>query len=435
MKKFILNIFNPILIFSNIKKIKKLNFLFTISIIFVFITNILKTQTFDEIELFDGIVPLYSYGIDTTGHWWAITEPFSNRYRAIIDKKESMVFDDISKIIFAPGGKSWGYFGSISGNIYIVDEQKETLLEGATDFGEITFSPDGTQCAYSYFKVNMEIIQLPFKTIEVQNRTSKLFIDNTGLSFAFIANRLNMQVININGIETSGYNEIKPIGFWHTGEFIYAIRNGNIWDIMQGKKKLGDSFAKIIDAKINNTGTVMAVLVQLNTGKCMSIMFSEEYTDPIYGKNYNYTWGLSLHPIYPLIGFIATDASARTYVVQNHTEYYTEGDISIPFYSYDGEELIFIDEGNFNPYLNINGRRHPVYLEISTETPIAKKPKSSTFAYSTATTLLVQYYEQNKYYTGFMTDNTSETIWNWRTEEYQTLGNIRDRLYLIKCKP
>ena len=47
----------------------------------------------------------------------------------------------------------------------------------------------------------------------------------------------------------------------------------------------------------------------------------------------------------------------------------------------------------------------------------------------------MQYYEQNKYYTGFMTDNTSETIWNWRTEEYQTLGNIRDRLYLIKCKP
>ncbi|MBQ6268800.1 MAG: hypothetical protein IJK61_01595, partial [Bacteroidetes bacterium] len=62
-------------------------------------------------------------------------------------------------------------------------------------------------------------------------------------------------------------------------------------------------------------------------------------------------------------------------------------------------------------------------------------PKSTTFAYSTATTLLIQNYETNKYYTGYMTDNTCETIWNWRAGEYQTLGEIRNRLYLITCKP
>ncbi|MBQ6269138.1 MAG: hypothetical protein IJK61_03330, partial [Bacteroidetes bacterium] len=305
-------------------------------------------QKFNEIQLLDGLDSLLFFNIDTTGHWWAVTSPFSNKYRITIDNQEGPVIDNGSEIVFAPGGLSWSYICNINNNFYLVDEFGETYLEKATDMGEIVYSPDGTQRAYSYFIGNIETIILPFKKIEVLNRKSSLFIDNTGTAFAFTADRLNKTVININGWESSVYDEIIPIGFWYTGEFIYAVRNGNIWDIMQGKNILSESFAKIIDAKININGTVCAVLVQLNTGKCMSIMYAEEYLDPIYGKNYNDVWGLALHPTYPLIGFIATDASNKTYVVQNSTEYYTEGNLSSPYYSYDGEELIFIDEGNFN---------------------------------------------------------------------------------------
>lgn len=422
----------------NCHNIKNCKLLFSLCVIFflsIFNNSNSYAQRFNEIQLLDGLDSLIAFSIDTTGHWWAVTSPFSNKYRIIIDNQEGPVIDDSQSLVFAPGGLGWSYICNINNSIYLVDEIGETYLEKATDMGEVFYSPDGTQRAFSYFIENIENIILPFRKIEVQNRKSDLFIDNTGKSFAFTANRLNKFVININGWESSLYDEIIPIGFWHTGEFIYAVRNGSIWDIMQGKKTLGESFAKIIDAKININGTVCAVLVQLNTGKCMSIMYAEEYLDPIYGKNYNDVWGLALHPIYPLIGFVATDASNKTYVVQNSTEYFTEGKLSAPYYSYDGEELIFIDEGNFNPYININGRRNAVYLNMDAETVIAKKSKSPTFAYSTATTLLVQYYETNKYYTGYMTDNTCETIWNWRTGEYQTLGEIRNRLYLITCKP
>lgn len=39
-------------------------------------------------QLLDGSEPLIAMGQDTTGHWWAVTSPFSRRYSMIIDGKK-----------------------------------------------------------------------------------------------------------------------------------------------------------------------------------------------------------------------------------------------------------------------------------------------------------------------------------------------------------
>ena len=391
------------------------------------------SQNFNEKLLLDGVVPLYAYGLDTTGHWWAVTQPFQGKYRVIVDGEESSTYDDISPIKFSPNGINWCFFGNASNNIYLVDDSSDNLFEDATDFGEITFSPNGDYRAFSYFRAGIEVIHLPNRKIEVENRVGKLFIDNSGTRFALVGRRLDVFVLNVNGKESSTYDEIIPIGFWHTGEFIYAARNGFFWEVYQGDKSLGESYSKIVSYKINTFGTVLALLVRLNTGQNMSLLFSDEYREPIYGKTYDEVWGLALHPELPLIGYAAGD-KYRDYVIQNSTEYYAPGAFSDPFYTHDGEELLFVGVGNFNPYISINGRNYDIFIGLTEETQVAKKPKHPTFAYSTRTTLLVHYYEKNEYYTGYMTDETSETIWNWRKGEYQTLGAIHDRLYLISCK-
>ncbi len=407
--------------------------LFLIALVFSFSLD-LSAQTFRDKLLFDGIVPLDSYGLDTTGHWWAVTAPFKEKYRVIVDGKESEVYDKISYITFSPNGRDWAFFGNAADDIHLIDDKRDTLLEEATDFGEITFSPNGEFMAYSYFRSGIEVINFPKRRIEVENRIGKLFIDNSGYRFAFVGQRLDFSVINITGKESDSYDEIKPIGFWKTGEFIYAARNGLFWEIYQGDKQLGESYSDIISAEVNKFGTVLALLVQLNTGQQMSLMISDEYIEPIYGKNYDATWGLVLHPELSLIGFAAGDVY-RDYVVQNSTEYYAPGVFCNPFYTHDGEELVFVGVGDFNSYISVNGRNYDVYLDINDKTVIAKKPKHKSFAYSTHTTLLVHYYERNEYYTGYMADMMSNPIWNWRVGEYQALGEINDRLYLISCKP
>jgi hypothetical protein len=100
-------------------------------------------------------------------------------------------------------------------NFYLCDENDQIFMEtiDATDFGEITFSPNGRYLAYSYYQGETEIINLPFRQISITYRYGKLFIDNSGASFTFLGLRGSRFVININGRESSTYDSIIPIGY------------------------------------------------------------------------------------------------------------------------------------------------------------------------------------------------------------------------------
>ena len=394
-------------------------------------------QDFRNQMLLDGVYDLIYYDLDTTGYWWAITKPFLNAYKIHIEDYESVPFEDISYPAFIPGGFGWAYFGIKNNDVFLIKNDdgiiSDTVLN-ATDYSEITYSPNGEYLAYAYYQAENEIIQLPFKIIEVTNRIKPLFIDNSGSNYAIIIKRLNKFFLNINGYETTGYDSLMPIGFWRTGEFIYAALNGGTWSIYRGKKELGTSYMGIIDVKINFEGTVFVVLVQLFTGRCMAIAFSDKYYEPLYGKTYDDVWGLALHPSETLFGYGAIDHN-RAYVLQNSMEYYALGNTNAPYYTYDGSELIFFATGGFGPYISINGRRFDIKFSMDTDRYIAKKPKSSSFAYTTYTTLLVNYYEKGEFHTGFMCDRMGRAIYNHRNGRYEALGDINNRLYLISCSP
>jgi hypothetical protein len=394
-------------------------------------------QDFKTKMLLDGIYDLVYYDLDTTGYWWAITKPFLNTFKIHIEDYESSPFEDISYPAFFPGGFGWAYFGIKNNNVHLVKNYdgkiSDTVLD-ATDYSEITYSPNGEFLAYSYYQGGFEIIQLPFKVIEITNRIKPLFIDNSGNNYAIIIKRLDKFFLNVNGYETTGYDSLLPIGFWHTGEFIYASLNGGTWSIHRGKKELGTSYMKIIDAKINIEGNVFAILVQLFTGRSMAIAFSDKYYEPLYGKTYDEVWGLTLHPSEVLFGYSAIEHN-RSYILQNSVEYYASGNVNAPYYTYDGSELISFAMGDFGPYISINGKRFDIKFSMNIDRHIAKKPKSSSFAYTTYTTLLVNYYDKGEFYTGFMCDRMGQAIYNHRSGRYEALGDINNRLYLISCSP
>jgi hypothetical protein len=402
----------------------------------------LLAQEFDAKMLLDGAEELKFYDVDTTGHWWAVTQPFSNTYKIYIDDYESESFADITYPVFSPDYLKWAHFAVAGNSVYLIENKADnnsnnisTEALDATDYGDIVYSMSGEFLAYSYFQAENEIIQLPFRKIEVTNRVGSFFIDNFGDRFALVGQRLDKFFMNINGVESTAYDSINPIGFWHTGDFVYAALNGVNWEIYCGKKQLGNAYMKIIDAKVNKNGTILAVLVQNFSGRTMSIVFNDEYYEPVYGKTYDNVWGLALHPTEMLIGYAAADQN-NSYVVQNSTEYYAKGDLGTPFYTYNGDELVFVGQGDFEVYINVNGKKVDIQRAFSYEMAIAKKPKSPTFAYTTGATLLVLYYEKNEFYTGFMCDRMSEkAIFNPKTKQYESLGDINNRLYLISCEP
>ncbi len=394
----------------------------------------LKAQNFDSVMVLDGLDRLVSYGIDTSGHWWAVTEPFTNRYRMVINGKEGNVYSELTEPVFSPNSTDWSHFAYENGNVYLIDNERDSLLE-ATDYGEIAYSANGMYRAYSCFQAEMEVLKLPFRTIKVENRVGKLFIDNTGMQFAIVLQRLNLFILNVNGKETTTYDEIKPIGFWHNGDFIYAARNGNVWEVFKGKERIGDSYENVSEALVNRDGTVFAMIVKYFSNLYSIITYSDEYREPSISKTYDFIWDLALHPKDILVG-AAASSGLNKYVLQNSAEYYAPGEFATPFYSYDGDELIFIGRNDYNTYISINGRLIDFNIDFNIANTVARKPKSSTIAYCTGTTLLVYYYEKNEFYTGYMTDKMGKSaIWNWRDNQYQALGETYNRLYLITCKP
>ncbi|MCL2039256.1 MAG: hypothetical protein FWG85_02370 [Bacteroidetes bacterium] len=396
------------------------------------------SQEYTEELLLDGLDSLVSFGIDTTGHWWAATMPFKDRYRVYIDTFQSELYDDVLELNISSDGEQWAFWGIQAGTINLINRDEfgviNTLPLNATDVGDIVYSPDGTQFAYTFFQGDNEIINLPTRQITVVNRNNnKLFIDNSGKQYAFVGQRGNKFIININGKESTIYDEIKPIGFWHKGTFMYAGFNGNTWEIINGTKTIGTSYWRVLDHKINNFGTVMAVLVQLSTGRCMSITFSDEYYEPIYGRSYDDTWGLALHPKDVLIGHGAKEHH-KYYILQNRTEYYATEEISAPFFSHNGDELIFIGMGEYGPYISVNGNRTDIRVGLYPEDMIAKKPNTETLAFTNNISLYLYDYKRNTLKSGNMYDYLSNPIYNRRTNSYEALAIIYNRLYLCKWR-
>lgn len=349
---------------------------------------------------------------------------------------ESSPLEDLTFPVISTDGKQWAFFGIENGNIHFTNRDESEIIYDeiltATDFGDIVYSPNGMFLAYSYFQGSNEIINLPFRKLTVSNRWGKFFIDNSGRSFAMVGQIGDKYVLNINGKHGISYDSILPVGFWSTGEFIYAAYNGS-WEIYRNDKVLGSNYLGVPDILLNKDGSVLVALVRLASSRYMSILFSDIYYDPVYGKTYDYAWGLALHPSEPIYGYGASNHS-REYVVQNSVEYGATPEIGTPFYSHNGDELIFIGRGEFEPFISVNGKLIYVKVALYTDDIIAKKPDSPTLAFKTNVALAVYYFETEALYTSNMYDYLSNPIYNHRADAYEALATIYNRLYLVQCK-
>jgi len=382
--------------------------------------------------LLDGSEEILQYGIDTTHHWWAITSPFSGQYRLIIDGESSGVYQKISDLTFSPDGERWACFAADNTQWHLLTNDTIIRLPG-NEAGELHFSPNSQVLVYSFKHGYEETIVMKNRKIRVLNKTGRFFLSNGGERIAFIGKRSNGFVINIDGKESTLYDEIRPIGFWYDGKMLFAARNGNRWQVYKNDEPLSDIYNNIYETTINLDGTVAGFGARLSSGECIGVMISDEYYDPVVSKPYSSVHGIVLHPTLAMIAFNAVFEGTNL-VVFSGTEYAggreTTGE---PFFSYDGSELLFLG-CSLDCFANINGRQFPIYSGLSTESVFAIKPNTRTIAYSTSSSLVVRYLERKGLFAGMMVDRTIPPRYNWRTDRYEALGDINNRLYMLTCK-
>lgn len=381
--------------------------------------------------LLDGSEPIVGYAMDTTDNWWAITSPYYEKYRLIVNGNESEVFDDITRPVFSPDGKRWACFGLYNSSWFLLTEDLVLDLP-ATSVGEIVYSADSKAMAYSFFESELEIIRFGSKSIEVLYRKGSIFVNQNGQKIAFMGLRGTSMVLNVNGRESELFDQIKPFGFWYNGEMLYAAGSSPSWQIYKGNQPLSDIYYDISEVKINLNGTCAAFVATLASGKKVSVMISDEYYDALVGKPYEAIYGLTLHPEIPLLAYKAINERTNL-IVLNSTEFFGGEFAGDPIFSHDGQDLLFVG-CDTDCFANINGRKYAIYSDINVRQKYAIKPGSGTIAYTTGATMIVRFLETGELHAGMMVDEVNHIRYNWRDNRFESLGKINQRLYMLTCE-
>lgn len=402
---------------------------FLVFIIFLFSYSA-NAELCQDFQLLDGSEPIVEFGMDTTQHWWAITSPFANTYRLVLDDEQTDVYQDITKPIFAPDGLKWACFGLTQTGWELITN--DTIIElNASSPGEIAYSPQNCILVYSYFVSSLEYIVIGNKKIEAMHRNPGIIVSDNG-KFVITGSRGTRKTLLLNGNETTTFDNILYIGFMHDGSFMYAAQVGTNWGIYRDNRLIMDNFLNVSNPCINKTGTIAAVIVQFATGYA-AVTFNDEYTEPQIGKIYDQAGFLKLHPSEALIAYRAV-SGITNYIIFNSAEYIGGKECGEPFFTYDGEEMYFIGK-EFDSFVSINGLRYELLMDMHVATPIAVKPRSNTIAYTSSSSLMLKYLGEKRIHSGMMTDKTSIPRFNRFKNRYEALGFINNRLYLLTCSP
>ncbi len=404
----------------------------TFFIIFVFTASFTQEDRCRDFMITDGSEQLIDLGIDTTGNWWVVSAPFTYKYRITISDVEYDVLDSLTLPVFSHDGSNWAFFGYDVGS-WKLFTRYEVIDFGSVTPGSIIFTTLTNLLVYSVYRGEIEYVNLNGREIQIMHRAGKLHISPWGDRFAFTALRGTAQVVNINGRDSDYFDDILDAGFKENGEFVYAGRRGNGWRVYYNEKEISTEFKDVLEIAVNPIGKTVGALVLGFSSKYQGVMFSDEYREPLYGMMYDNVWGLAVHPNLALISYGATFNLAN-FVVFSTTEYNGGLTPGVPRFTHDGDVLYFMG-CDMDCFVNVNGRKYVVYGGLDPSSPFAIDTEGKAIAYGTSLHLNMTYLETRNTHAGIMVDYSSKAIYNRKTERFESLGVINNRVYLLTCKP
>ena len=401
--------------------------------LFLLITSISYTQEqkcFDFM-LLDGAEPILTYGMDTTDNWYAITEPFQNRYRLIVNGSELQSMLNVTVPIFSQDGKRWAAFAEDNSG-WMLFTESDMYSFNATQVGDIAFSENSKALAYSYFETTLEIIKLGDLEFSDYRKKEGLWVDHKGEQVAYIIQNSNQEVLKVNGEQINSFDKIYPVGFWEDGKIVYVGVFGSYYQVYKGKEAISDTYSNVPEIKINRKGNVLAYIARLMNNRYVAKLISDEYNAPIISERYDNISTLTLHPTEAIMAYSAVLYNAFT-INMNLTEYYSGENNSIPNFTWNGEELYFLG-CRINCFFSINGQNTNTQMTLPVDKYYARKPNSDSFAYNTGSSIIVRYLSTGEMRSGMMTSETINPRYNRFNDRYETLGIINNWVYVLTCR-
>ena len=86
-------------------------------------------------------------------------------------------------------------------------------------------------------------------------------------------------------------------------------------------------------------------------------------------------------------------------------------------------------------FVSVNGKRYDVSNSVDVSQNIVIAPGTETIAYTTSSSLVVKSLTSKNLNAGMMVDSITKPRYNWRSQKYEALGMINNKLYLLTCRP
>ncbi len=392
--------------------------------------NLHAREFCEEKQILDGSEQLVSYGLDSTTNWWAVTMPYDSLYRLWINGQKSETYDRIQSLVFSPDGEHWAAWASMRNQWHLLhDGRAESVV--CTAPGELHFSYVGGELTYSVFEGSQEIIERRRQKHTVLNRVDRLYTSYGGEHLAWVISQAGSKSFVVDGRQGSQYDDLKLFGFWTDGALVYAALSGSQWRIYRGDEEVAGPFLQVTEPCLNVAGTVGAAIVSQGSDREV-VLFADEYTRPLFSRQYEQLDALVLHPTLPMWA-ARSQLLASGLVIMTGAEY-SAGSVATgePKFTADGKELFYFGCDS-ECFISINGKKTPINQVISADGTFAHKSGSSTFAYSTTSSLVFREIERKDLWVSRMCDETSLPRYNWRSDKYEALGRINQRLYLLQC--
>jgi len=313
--------------------------IYILSLCSIFIVSASHAQRCIDSLVYDGFEDVASMGIDSTGNYWILTQPTEGYYRLIVNGIQSEQYQNIKHLTFSPDGKKWAFFAKDNVTWYLItnDRKLEIYCDNVVNLG---FSPNSEVIYYVYLVGSEHHFVIGNNTIKATGAIGDVYLSYGAERFAIGIRRGGMTYYQLQGWETPQYDDIKPVGFWNDGSFIYIVKIGDSWEIYKDRNSISERFLGINDYAINLTGTVAGFLVRRSQNTSAGVLLSDDYYEPLITKSYASVSSLALHPHIPLMAFKAMDAE-NYYIVMSNTEYAGGRETGTPKWTHDGSQLFF----------------------------------------------------------------------------------------------
>lgn len=385
-------------------------------------------------QLLDGSEPLIAMGQDTTGHWWAVTSPFSRRYSMIIDGKKGIDADSLNQPKFSPMGDRHAYT-MLRNGIWSIHVDDSIITLGAGRPGILTFSRNGV-FAYSVIDGQSEMLHIlkDDQTVShiLQNRVGDVHLSFDANNWGYVSKNATGFVVLLNEEDIGRYDQCIIAGFMVDNAMIHAGKQGELWRVFKNTEQLL-SAPFLQHAQVNLMGTAFACSYGIGT-RMSGYLYSPDFVQPLETSGYDRIDNIVVHPSEALMGLIASK-SGTNYMLMNTAEYDAGIHIGMIRFTHDGKELYALGDSQQDPFMIVNGQKFVQKNSLDIQRPYAKAPETGTFAYATSSALMMQRMSDSFTFAGMMADYVSSPIFNHRLDAYQSLGIVNNRLFMMSCKP